>query len=130
MNLVRSLFNRKESAPPPPPSAFPVEVVGESAYQDNLRRLCGRFGRDGVNLVKSAVVILEDTNPYDNQAVRVDIDGVTVGYLARAAALRYRKQRKADLSPQTVQANIRGGFKRDGDTAALGVWLKLPEVKP
>jgi hypothetical protein len=118
-------------SPPPPPSAFPVAIVGESAYQDNLQRICGRFGADGVNLVRPALVILEDTNPYDDQAVRVDIDDLTVGYLNRTNALRYRKKRNGDTGHQPTVANIRGGFKLDdGTTASLGVWLKLSEVKP
>src|SRR3546814_14726118 len=39
-----------------------------------------------------AILYLEDQNPYDNQAVRVDVEGNTVGYLARDDARSYRKQ--------------------------------------
>jgi hypothetical protein len=39
---------------------------------------------------KTAILTLENDNPYDRNAVRVDIDGLTVGHLSRSDARRFR----------------------------------------
>lgn len=127
MNLLKSFFGRKSVSPPPPPSAFPIAVVGESSYQQNFVRIFGRPRGDGVNMVVDAEIILEDTNIYDDQAVRIDIKNMPVGYLSRAQARKYRKT-SPSLS-RFVQANVRGGWNRDGDIGQYGVWLQVPELK-
>ena len=42
----------------------------------------------------TAVLVLDDDNPYDNKAVRVEIDGYLVGHLSRENARQYRKKLK------------------------------------
>lgn len=128
MNLLQSIFGRKPVTPqPPPPSAFPVEVVGESSYQENFIRIFGRPKGDGINTVVAASVTLEDDNPYDDQAVRIAIKGMTVGYLSRAQARKYRKV--ISVATNEVQANVRGGWNRAGDTGQYGIWLQIPEME-
>ena len=58
-----------------------VDVVGESHYQDALEEICG--GRTKYDVYKrvKATLIPEDDNPVDPLAVRVEIEGRTVGYL-------------------------------------------------
>src|SRR5260221_14774582 len=63
-----------------------LEVVGELAYQAVLWRLCGGTVGDRVRCDVVAVVVPEPTNPYDANAIAVQIDGQVVGYLPRAAA--------------------------------------------
>ncbi len=62
---------------------FPLACVGESHYQDTLELVCGPREEEGEDLEVSAILSLEDSNPYDTDAVRVDVDGRTVGYLNR-----------------------------------------------
>lgn len=109
---------------------FAIDVVGESNYQDNLEAICGPKTRHGVDKNFHARLIPEDDNPYDNLAVRVEIDGKTVGYLGKAVAREYRlKLSEAGIPGREIacQANVRGGWKREGgDEGHYGVWLDLP----
>jgi hypothetical protein len=67
------------------------EVVGESYYQDHLWQLAG--AQPGAQRVREdiyAVLVGEDNNPYDPNAVAVWISGLKVGHLSRENAQRYR----------------------------------------
>lgn len=60
--------------------AFEGDVVGESHYQENLSSIAG--GSDeGAEYECVADLIPEPSNPHDNKAIRVDINGLTVGYI-------------------------------------------------
>jgi hypothetical protein len=98
-------------------------------YQKALKALAGPKCEDGVEHVEhycKATLVLENNNPHDDKAVRVDIDGRTVGYLSRDMAREYR--RKVASGSMTVQALIVGGWNRGGgDTGHYGVKLDLPD---
>src|SRR5687768_8047775 len=107
---------------------YPVEAVGESHYQAALAAICGGRSRDGVEQPVTATLILESSNPYDKDAVRVEVDGHAVGYLPRAAAKTYRKRLKKAGRGDSVQcpAIVRGGWDRgSGDQGNFGIWLDL-----
>lgn len=80
-----------------------------------------------------AVLILENTNPHDANAVRVEIDGALIGYLSRDNARRYRADLAAAGTPDvTVRctARIVGGFETaSGERASFGVRLDLPPIE-
>ena len=65
---------------------YSVDVVGESQYQEELEEICEGYTEDGHSKIVDAILVHENDNPYDNQAIRVDIDGMTVGYLSRENA--------------------------------------------
>ena len=65
---------------------FRLDVVGESMYHHELESICGGKTEGGVDVTVPATLILEDSNPYDRNAVRVEIRYRTVGYLARGDA--------------------------------------------
>lgn len=67
------------------PGGHRVEVVGESHYVPALDTIAD----DGLTQAW-ADLVLEDDNPYDRGAVRVEIDGEKVGYLSRDIAPTYR----------------------------------------
>ena len=77
-----------------------------------------------------AQLVLENDNPHDSMAVRVDIQGQTVGYLSREHARQYRRQLERAGYPSTdayCNARIRGGWDRgEGDQGQYGVFLDLP----
>lgn len=73
------------------PGMYALQVVGESFYQRELRDIVGRTRRP-VRIEARACLILEDSNEYDDQAVRVDILGHGVGYLSRENARQYRAE--------------------------------------
>src|SRR5690348_3570504 len=66
-----------------------LEVVGELAYQDALWRLSGGMLGDRIRRQIVAVLVPKPTNPYDANAIAVQIDGQVVGYLPRATAQEY-----------------------------------------
>lgn len=112
------------------PGHYGIEVVGESHYQRDLENICGGRSEDGAEKYVEATLILEDSNPHDRKAVRIDIQGKTVGYLSRELAHEYRKRlTEAGHNKLTGVCNavIRGGWDRGGGNRGhFGVWLDLP----
>ncbi len=109
------------------PGAFAVNVVGVSQYQGVLEAAHGRA-------VLDAVLVLENENLYDDQAVAVTIDGARTGYLSRADARRFRADIAAagetELSVR-CKAKIVGGFEtKSGERAHFGLKLDLPRFAP
>ncbi len=114
----------------PGPGTYEFDIVGESKYQEALESICGGRTEDGAELQTDAVLFLEDTNPHDNMAVRVDIEGQTVGYLSRKDARSYRNQLQqlghANITC-SCNAMIVGGWERSrSDRGHFGVKLDLP----
>ena len=107
---------------------YGVEAVGESNYQKALSQICGGKRRQSAEHYCVAHLILEDSNPHDSNAVRIDIDAKTVGYLARASARAYRQtlaQNNANRVTGVAKAVIRGGWKDKKGEGDFGVWLDL-----
>src|SRR5687767_10540590 len=59
----------------PGPGTFSVEVVGESRYLHAFELICGPRNPDGEDCIVQATLVHEDGNPYDHNAVRVEIKG-------------------------------------------------------
>jgi hypothetical protein len=112
------------------PGNFEIEVVGESHYQPAPKSICGRRTRDGAQKYVQATLLLEDQNAHDSQAVRIDVEGKTVGYLPRDTARSYRKRIREAGHPRLVghrRAVIRGVWDRGpADRGYFGIWLDLP----
>lgn len=88
------------------------QLVGEFYYQSAFKKLVGNHGDRGVHLECLAILIPENTNQYDNQAIRIDIKGMTVGYFSRNDARRFRMRLITKrLMGQTTTCNaiIEGG---------------------
>ena len=106
-----------------------LEVVGESYYQENLWRLVGpRWPDDRVRHPVYAVLVAEDDNPHDANAVAVWVQGLKVGHLSRADARRYRPgllglQRRHG-EPVALNGVIAGGGIRGDGPGRLGVFLR------
>ena len=71
---------------------YATHVVGESFYEENLHALCGPATDHMRQFGKTAVLTVEGNNPFDRNAVRVDVDGLTVGHLSRMDAVRFRSR--------------------------------------
>lgn len=139
MEFLKKLFSPKKEEPAPAEpdivelrgnGAFALEVVGESNYQSNLETICGARTEAGAKLEIEASLIMEDNNPKDKNAVRVEINNLQVGYLGRQVAPLYREQLRQAGHPKaigTCRAKVRGGWiKKSGDVASYGVWLDIP----
>jgi len=103
-----------------------VNVVGESNYQPAIRKACGWKPGTDTHFDCFAELVPEPTNPYDPNAVRVDIDGACVGYLSRADAVELGPaigEALAKHGSGLVRAVIAG--RAVGDTDNLGVFLHL-----
>jgi len=117
----------REPAPTFPEGWGPLSVVGESQYQPALRRVSLDIGR-----ICWATLALEPDNPFDGNAVVVQVDGLTVGYLSRRDAGRLQKRLLALSSPLRVPAKLIGGT---GDKPTFGIIVdcrdaeRLPKPK-
>ena len=104
------------------PDNFGIPAVGEANYQNDLGALGGGSVRSDKAAFFDASLVLEDSNPYDDQAVRVDVGGRTVGYLSRDHARQFRARvTEAGLAGETTCR-----CKMIGSSGRIGVWLDLP----
>lgn len=133
MGLLSSLFGspkklKRQNVVVWKDGSFPMEVVGESNYQDALKRICGGFSRQGHANVVEACLELEPTNPHDENAVRITISGLTVGYLPRAQAERVASfMRSSGFNLLVCDALINGGWRTNQhDSGFFGVRLGVP----
>ncbi len=118
-----------DDRPPPPPMEGwgYLGAVGESHYQPALRR-AARGGR-----LCWATLLPEPDNPFDSNAVVVQIGGETVGYLTRSDARRYQRRLLALARGLDVPAKLIGG---EWGKPSFGVLLdcreleRLPKPKP
>lgn len=107
---------------------YSAQVVGESHYQPALEAIAGPKTPARKAFACQAQLIREPSNPYDANAVRVDIDGRTVGYLSRTLAedvadcVEDRGERGAAIM---CPAMIVGGWRDGADEGAYGVRLDL-----
>jgi hypothetical protein len=102
-----------------------LSVVGESHYQAALHSAVGgrnAYGWDNAVAVR-AVLVPEPGNKYDRNAVRVDVNGRPVGYLAREDAIRYQPP-LLDLQEQG-RSGWCPAFISSGDIGLYGIWLHL-----
>jgi hypothetical protein len=110
-----------------------LEVVGESFYQDHLRAITGyRPPEEHVEEEIRAILVAEDHNPYDPDAVAVWIEGLLVGRLSRENARLYRPgllaQQQEFGTPIALAGVITGGRKGSDRAGMLGVFLRHDPV--
>jgi hypothetical protein len=115
----------QSSNPAIPPAPFPegwgpLSAVGESQYQPALRRVA-KSGR-----VCWATLLAEPDNPFDSNAVAVQIQGATVAYLSRTDARRYQSRLRTLTEPMRVPAKLTGGT---GDKPSFGVVVDCRELE-
>lgn len=104
-----------------------LEVVGESHYQEALWALCGGTEGDRIRHKIIAVLVPDPDNPYDPNAISVQIEGNLVGHLPRDIAAQYLPNLKNLMARcggyVALEGVIVGGGYRDDGPGRLGVWL-------
>ncbi|HUB42361.1 MAG TPA: hypothetical protein VMA72_26210 [Streptosporangiaceae bacterium] len=106
-----------------------LEVIGESHFQHNLWRILGGRHKVEVHVRMDiyAMLLAEEGNPYDANAVWVWIDGMQVGHLQRDDARSLRPGLIAlqgqHGTPIALQGVIVGGGVRQDGPGRLGVFL-------
>jgi hypothetical protein len=113
---------------------FGFEVVGESNYQAALDKIAANHEYDSEEFREkkhtpiTAYLVPESDNPYDDKAIRVDIDGLCVGYLNKQNARIFRRRLGAKkLSGQITccSACITGGHTVNSKTFSYGIVLDI-----
>ena len=108
-----------------------LAVVGESNYRADIEFAVG-CRPEGHHDVVDAVLIWEPTNPYDENAIAVQVAGRTCGYISRADSQRYRPVmewcRDEGFLP-IVRADVRGGGQQ-GDGSWMEFGIKLYVASP
>lgn len=104
--------------------SYDFEIVGEASYQSELKQIAGS-NPDGVEYYCTATLRAEPSNKYDPNAIKVVIEGKTVGYISRReTSLVHPHLRRGSL---TCDAVVVGGWHRgDDDRGHYGVKLDLP----
>jgi len=110
-------------------------ITGDGQHQAALEAICGPRVQRGVHRFETAWLVAEEKNPRDknardNNGVRVEIKGRTVGYLSPQHAALFRQQLSARGMPNAIgqcQALITGGWtSSDGRKGNYEVSLDLP----
>ncbi len=100
-----------------------IEVVGESRYQEACQKARASGQTVGNYREFWAALEPEPTNPADSEAVRVHLDGQTLGYLTRGDARTFRKTHVEAISsgrPVFCHARPIGGSR---DKPTIGIML-------
>ena len=114
------------------PGIFGIDVVGESHYQKNLEKICGKKDENSKRLATEATLTLDDENKFDKNAVAVFIKSLQVGYLDRETAKSFRRQlRQVEQGQRITVANcsaiiVGGWYRGKEDEGSYGVKLDLP----
>ncbi|MFG3592267.1 hypothetical protein [Bradyrhizobium sp. RDI18] len=124
MGFLGRLFGSKQISSLAPGRGWVVPVVGEAQYQGALQTLYRKNGGSGHDIKVAAVLVPEDDNAFDTNAVRIEIESRGVGYLPREMAQQYRAAMGESIGQ--CSAKIVGGFELDdGSSAYFGVKLNL-----
>lgn len=111
-----------------------VPVVGESYYRSNIAKIAKNTGGEHANRLCEALLVPDNNNPHDANAVAVVIDGLQVGYLSREHASTFRTElTKAAgqlcISECTTVINW-GGLGRDNVRLDYSVRLDVFALDP
>ena len=108
---------------------FEHEVIVGEEHQAALEAICGKRVSRGVNRFETARLFVEDKNRDNLNAVRVEIRGKPVGYLAPVDAVAFREHLSRKGLPKAIgecQAVIHGGWiSSDGRKGDYEVSLDL-----
>lgn len=113
--------------------ALDFEVVGESFYQPALAAVARHTKDQSAETETVAVLVCEDSNPHDSNAVAVLVNNRKVAHLSRQDAIRYRRAMRDIGLPREiafVNAVIVGGWDYgNGDSGMYGIKLDM-ELPP
>ncbi len=105
-------------------TSYAYNIVGEQSYQNNLKKIAGPKEEESKFFECYAKVSSGPFNQYDKNAVKVEINGLLVGYLSRSEAAKLAGK----VVNKTVPAVIDGGWKDEESTGSYGVKLAINNV--
>ena len=106
-------------------SDYNYDVVGESFQRDHLVALIRAHKAFSTGqILATAILEPEPTNPFDPTAVKVVVEGVQVGYIAKFDSAAVTKMiQMSGKKPYEVAAKI--GFDAESPAPLIGVKLAL-----
>lgn len=122
--IILTKRHKKQSFIIEKPMEYFFDIVGEQSYQANLRKIAGPKQERSKYVEVMARVVSEPFNAYDKNAVKIEINGLTVGYLSRDDA----KLLAGKVINQTVPALINGGWLDDNSERSYGVKLGIQSL--
>lgn len=105
-------------------ASYLYNIVGEQSYQNNLKKIAGPKEEKSKFFECYAKVSSEPFNQYDKNAVKVEIDGLIVGYLSKGEAVKLAGK----VINKTVPAVIDGGWDDSDSIGSYGVKLAINNV--
>ena len=96
-----------------PTGLFQLKIIGSHYYHENIAKIAKNPNGENALVFCSAILIPEDTNPHDKNAIKIQIEGTHVGYLSREDATRFRSYFKKfglDIQTTTCDAVISAGI--------------------
>ena len=121
---VKKAANETSVNPTTSNPSYAYNIVGEQSYQNNLRKIAGPKEEESKFFECYAKVSSEPYNQYDKNAVKVEINGLLVGYLSKGEAAKLAGK----VINKTVPAVIDGGWKDEESTGSYGVKLAINNV--
>jgi len=100
---------------------YTFEIVGEQSCQKNLRKLAGEKEQESKFVEVTAKVLSDPFNKFDQNAVKVEIGGLLVGFLSKEHA----KMLSGRVINKEVPAVIDGGWLDDESEGSYGVKLGI-----
>lgn len=122
--IILTKRHKKQTVTIERPIEYFFDIVGEQSYQANLRKIAGPKQERSKYVEVMARVVSEPFNAYDKNAVKIEINGLTVGYLSRDDA----KLLAGKVINQTVPALINGGWLDDNSEGSYGVKLGIQSL--
>lgn len=101
--------------------SYTYDIVGEQAYQNNLKKIAGPKEEESKFFECYANVSSDPFNQYDKNAIKVEINGLTVGYISKVEAAKLAGR----AINKTVPAVIDGGWLDDDGEGSYGVKLAI-----
>ncbi len=109
-----------------PTGTFDVIVVGVYFHQEALEKICRNKREEDIEMIMRAEIVPEEGNCYDSNAVRIEIEGETVGHLSRQNALKWRGKMISEGISGAVTCPAKIRWDRNTLAAgSYGVWLDL-----
>jgi hypothetical protein len=107
------------------PDHVEVDVVGEASYQEALATIAGRRTESSKQHRVGVTLRRDPANPYDPNAVQVEVMGRVVGYVPRATAATVAPGMASAGGAVEGQGVIVGGWERADSNGHFGirVWL-------
>lgn len=122
--LILSKKHKKKNLTSERSIIYLVDIVGEQSYQANLRKIAGPKQEKSKYVEVMARVVSEPFNAYDKNAVKIEINGLTVGYLSRNDA----KLLAGKVINKTVPVLINGGWLDNDSEGSYGVKLGIQSL--